>query len=38
MLVISHMILLLMSTSTMTIAAFGVSTIVDNVDNDDEDK
>ena len=38
MLVISHMILLLMSKSTMTIASFGVNTVHDNVDNNDEDR
>ena len=36
--VISEMILLLTSTSTTTIIAFSVNTIVDIVDNDDEDQ
>ena len=36
--VISEMILLLMSTSTTTITAFSGNTIVDIVDNDDEDQ
>ena len=36
MLVINHTMLLLMST-TMTIIEFSINTIVDNVENDDED-